>query len=77
MIWHRCSLKLPSLFGPARCGREVTRTGYGKLGSVLSRRRNGCVSSANSNEPGRECDRVFTACIVRSGCALIASELED
>jgi hypothetical protein len=24
MIWHRCSLKLPSLFGPACCGREAT-----------------------------------------------------
>ena len=23
MIWHRCDLKLPSLFGPACCGREV------------------------------------------------------
>jgi excisionase family DNA binding protein len=24
MIWHRCDLKLPSLFGPACCGREAT-----------------------------------------------------
>jgi len=24
MIWHRCELKLPSLFGPACCGREAT-----------------------------------------------------
>ncbi len=24
MIWHRCDLKLPSLFGPAGCGREAT-----------------------------------------------------
>jgi hypothetical protein len=23
MIWHRCDLKLPSLFGPACCGREA------------------------------------------------------
>jgi hypothetical protein len=24
MIWHRCDLKLPSLFGPTCCGREAT-----------------------------------------------------
>ena len=24
MIGHRCDLKLPSLFGPACCGREAT-----------------------------------------------------
>jgi hypothetical protein len=24
MIWHRCGLKQPSLFGPACCGREAT-----------------------------------------------------
>ena len=24
MICHRCDLKLPSLFGPACCGREAT-----------------------------------------------------
>ena len=24
MIWHRCDLKLPSLFGPACCGREAS-----------------------------------------------------
>jgi hypothetical protein len=24
MIWHRCGLKQPSLFGPACCGRKAT-----------------------------------------------------
>ncbi|HQY56595.1 MAG TPA: hypothetical protein PLY15_02335 [Nitrospira sp.] len=24
MIWHRCDLKLPSLFGPAGCRQEAT-----------------------------------------------------
>lgn len=30
MIWHRCSLKLPSLFGLACCGREATTYDYAR-----------------------------------------------
>lgn len=53
MIWHRCCLKQPSLFGPACCGREATiYDRHGKPGSVLSIRRNGCVNPANSNGRG-------------------------
>ena len=47
MIWHRCDLKLPSLFGPACCGREATTYDRAQSSSVLSIRRNGSVSSAN------------------------------
>ena len=41
MIWHRCDLKLPSLFGPACCGREATT--YGSVSSAKLNER-GCGS---------------------------------
>ena len=41
MIWHRCDLKLPSLFGPAGCRREAT---------TYDRARKACLCSEHTKE---------------------------
>ncbi len=52
MIWHRCDLKLPSLFGPTCCGREATTYDRARKAWLCPEHTKERLSSANTTGPG-------------------------